>query len=1590
MEGKANLRVMTIEAMNWRKRFFSFIKSEELKKLMKEKRVAGNVVKMMEHGVLKKLWKEDREIFDIVVNEVKNKCNLEAGGGEVSDATEDADYKKIAKVASDVMKDIAEEFKFLNTDDAAVAVVNLLNDEDLEKLTKDGDEIALFLSKGEVIVRNKNEQNDHDEEEFLLPKHDEDVQPASNNIIKEKVRNWRKHMGSLMAFVDNEKFRKGLPDGANLGLQVMDVVLGKNSGSEVEENGKPHRYCGWCVVRFEFYSHRHDMSELAKIMVGDINETLIKECPLGRATKRKRPDEYENIPGEFKEGLESREELVKKILIALKDDQTNIVGVFGMGGGGKTTLVKEIANQRVCDLFKIRVVVEVSEAPNIKGIQDQIAEGIGLSLEDVHSVAQRARNIYNSLKSQKILIVLDNVWKKLKLGEVGIPRESTEDFYCKLLITTREKQVCKDMNVKEANIFEVGMLNEKEALDLFQNQTGEKIDNEEFKPVVDRLLKKCGGLPLAIVATSSVVKGKKLPMWCQFAETSEKPILCQVNSDYHEVYSILETSFKLMDNKEKRIFFFLACLSPLDSSIAVEDLMRYGIGLDLFQRVSGLSEALKQASEWTNELVSASLLLKDESNGQVKIHDVVRASAISFIDKGNDHVILVESIPRWMSQQSFKKFKAISLLSGNDFSRLSGVKAPMLQILLLKGDISSTSLPSDFFVGMKNLKILSLSNINFSSGLPESMGHLQRLKTLHLHNCKLKDVKLIGMLVNLLVLSLRGSSLEELAIEIGDLCKLRLLDIEGCKGLRNIPANILSRLSHLEGLYMLNVFDGWASTNIEVNPEEGDDQASGSELDTLSHLNVLEMEVSEAEQLLTANNGQYVEQLGKFKIRVRNSYEWGSEEISECRYILELKDINTVENNWLRAVLKKADFFLLTDCPSFSENLVPLFDEEGFKDLRNLVVEDCNFKCIVSSSDQDESMVFANLELLRINSMDNLEMICDGKAPAALFSNLQRLFFYSLPKLKYGLPLASVRNLNEVYVSQCESLEFIFNKDTTLPEDEAEIILFPHLKSIKLMDVQRLSSLVGRTQSEMMHTSEYLSQDRPLFDEKSLGPPSIFAALVQLEHLSISYCKNMEEVITKETERNGIREGVIAFPQLKHLCLEKLDILEKFYGGSYKLEFPKLKSLKFSRCTKMTNFDGAEISNTLFSVKIEFPCLEDLQVVNLSSEVVRLWNWSSSGVEGETESGSHPSDPVPSLQKLELKLMQGLMSIPHFVSHKLTHLDVSVSPLNRDVFWSYSQFLNLADLSVGGYHYVEQLFENEDDTAVVMLCERLIKISLVMMPIMKILPWHLLKNIRTLYVSHLKWKYLFSADLFTKGKEQLQQLEYLMICRCKDMEVIIMDELDGDGEDTVYCFPRLKKLELDDVNITKFVSKPNSGLHFQSLQSIEFTGCDKVHSFCSGPFRAPKLKEVELWNCESMEYFLSDEMNEVRELPSLTNVEIKECPKMLSFSSKPLKAPKLHSVILKKSGKMRWFSPGDPNCGDILELPSLERVIIEKCWGMQSFSSGGLNAPYLCQMKVDVRDFSKCTTEQLQYVLENLQDYHRRISSLLLTSYRFV
>ncbi|KAI9079535.1 hypothetical protein K1719_038507 [Acacia pycnantha] len=152
---------------------------------------------------------------------------------------------------------------------------------------------------------------------------------------------------------------------------------------------------------------------------------------------------------------------------ALKEDGSFTIGIWGMGGSGKTTLVKEVGKKaKESQLFDRVVLTTISQSPDIRKIQGEIADMLGLKLEEESEIGRAKRIALRLQSEERILIILDDVWTKLNLEDIGIPSGGNYQRSCKVVLTTRRLRVCTSMDCQER--IQLDLLKEDEAWTLFQ------------------------------------------------------------------------------------------------------------------------------------------------------------------------------------------------------------------------------------------------------------------------------------------------------------------------------------------------------------------------------------------------------------------------------------------------------------------------------------------------------------------------------------------------------------------------------------------------------------------------------------------------------------------------------------------------------------------------------------------------------------------------------------------------------------------------------------------------------------------------------------------------------------------------------------------------------------------------------------------------------------------------------------------------------------------------------------------------------------------------------------------------------------------
>ncbi|KAG5222424.1 disease resistance NBS-LRR family protein [Salix suchowensis] len=246
------------------------------------------------------------------------------------------------------------------------------------------------------------------------------------------------------------------------------------------------------------------------------------------------------------EAFESRRHVLDEILEALKDNDVNLVGVYGMTGVGKTTIVKKVAEQvKANRIFDVVVLPVVSKTPDLRQIQGEIADGLGFELK-AETNSGRAERLHERLKSEKkVLVILDDIWERLELDGVGIPSGS-DNRGCKILMTSRDRNALyREMDTKK--LFHLQVLLENEAWNLFKNMAGDAIKNPDLQLVAVEVAKRCAGLPILLVTVASALKDGDLSEWKDALERLKRFDKDEIDS---RVYSALELSYNSLKGEE--------------------------------------------------------------------------------------------------------------------------------------------------------------------------------------------------------------------------------------------------------------------------------------------------------------------------------------------------------------------------------------------------------------------------------------------------------------------------------------------------------------------------------------------------------------------------------------------------------------------------------------------------------------------------------------------------------------------------------------------------------------------------------------------------------------------------------------------------------------------------------------------------------------------------------------------------------------------------------------------------------------------------------------------------------------------------------
>lgn len=164
-------------------------------------------------------------------------------------------------------------------------------------------------------------------------------------------------------------------------------------------------------------------------------------------------------------GRDMEKQYIISNLKAIADrEQRKVITIWGMGGVGKTTLVKDIyQSQDLSVMFDRRACVTMKRPFNPSDLLASLLEQLCEKEEDLGGETEPRDKLVDLLKGKRSLIVIDDLLSTTEWDNIAEFFPTTEKT--RIIITTREKKIAEYCS-EDYNICEIKLLDDNYARDL--------------------------------------------------------------------------------------------------------------------------------------------------------------------------------------------------------------------------------------------------------------------------------------------------------------------------------------------------------------------------------------------------------------------------------------------------------------------------------------------------------------------------------------------------------------------------------------------------------------------------------------------------------------------------------------------------------------------------------------------------------------------------------------------------------------------------------------------------------------------------------------------------------------------------------------------------------------------------------------------------------------------------------------------------------------------------------------------------------------------------------------------------------------------
>ncbi|KAL0292859.1 UNVERIFIED_CONTAM: ToMV susceptible protein tm-2 [Sesamum angustifolium] len=576
------------------------------------------------------------------------------------------------------------------------------------------------------------------------------------NHLEENISWIERKMRTLQSYLKDADYKRSTRhEAANLIIDIRDLA---HDVEDILDTHLPEIESASRIARLAKANSFGSEIEKIKKRVDDIENSREKcgvtaDANAGAvidADLQDRRKLFLRAPHELK--IVGREGILRKLEEEILSEESRriVKSIVGAAGVGKTTVGKRVY-ERTKNRFEVSAIVYVSKGPNLGELLLDIAKQVGLSKDKVEE--DLVRNLCLLLQEKRFLIFLDDIWDAETWDSLKNILLTHSEKGSRIMVTSRYHHVGRYIG-GEGSLVPLGMLGKKQRKELFFDSILQPSEKPLPLPMVLReigkkILKRCGGLPLAIVVMAGLLKARERTV------RAWNEILDSVNQGKkNDCSKILALSYQDLPTELKPLFLYFG-MFPEDCEIFVNGLIDAWVAEKLI-KADGSRKPQSIAEASIDELISRNLIhvSRRRSDGRVRslrIHDLLRKLCIELAEDNNFFCTLnklkataTASIVRRVTctsnehvDQDYSVPKKVrsSLCFGRGHHELlnflkrnaSGLR--FLQILIIEiGSGQENNLPSEI-ANLSGLTHLTLKG-RFTSGIPSGLSSLENLLTL--------------------------------------------------------------------------------------------------------------------------------------------------------------------------------------------------------------------------------------------------------------------------------------------------------------------------------------------------------------------------------------------------------------------------------------------------------------------------------------------------------------------------------------------------------------------------------------------------------------------------------------------------------------------------------------------------------------------------------------------------------------------------------------------------------------------------------------------------------------------------------------------